>query len=79
MLLTAQHVVVGVVCDGVDMRRSLRAALSFIGSNHRGRVDWQPFIWIYGDTEKPRVRLHTHTERITAHTQLNYRIIHFQE
>lgn len=55
--LTAQHVIVGVICDGVDVRRSLRAAFAFVGSDHRGGVDGKPFVWIHGHTEKPGVGL----------------------
>lgn len=55
--LTAQHVVVGVICDGVDVRRSLGAPLAFVGSDHGGRVDGEPFVWIHRHTEEPRVGL----------------------
>lgn len=55
--LTAQHVIVRIVCDGVDVRRRLRAAFAFVGGDHRGCVDGQPFVWIHRHTEEPGVRL----------------------
>lgn len=55
--LTAQHVVVGVVCYGVDVRGHLGAALAFVGSDHGGRVDGQPLVWIHCHTEEPGVGL----------------------
>lgn len=55
--LTAQHVVVGVVCDGVDVRRRLRAPLALVGGDHGGRVDGQPLVGVDGHTEEARVGL----------------------
>lgn len=39
------------------MRRHLRAAFAFVGSDHRGSVDGQPFVWIHRHTEEPGVGL----------------------
>lgn len=54
---TSQHVVVGVVCDGVDVRRRLGAAFALVGSNHGGCVDRQPFVWIHRHAEEAGVGL----------------------
>jgi hypothetical protein len=50
--LTAQHVIVGVICHCVYMRWGLRAALSLVGGHHRSRVDREPFVGVDGDTEE---------------------------
>lgn len=64
--LTSQHVIVCVVCDGVDVWRRLGAAFALVGSNHGGCVDRQPFVWIHRHTEEPRVGLRTrHSVRMT--------------
>lgn len=55
--LTAQHVIVCIVCDGVDVWRRLRAPFAFVGCDHRGCVDWQPFVWIQRHTEESGVGL----------------------
>lgn len=55
--LTAQHVVIRVVCDGVDVRRRLGAPLALVGSDHGGGVDGQPLVWIHRHTEESRVGL----------------------
>ncbi len=55
--LTAQHVIIGIVCNGVDVWRRLRAAFAFVGSHHGGCVDRQPFVWIHGHTEEAGVGL----------------------
>lgn len=55
--LTAQHVVVGVVCDGVDVRRRLRAPLAFVGGDHGSRVDGQPLVGVDRHAEEARVGL----------------------
>lgn len=55
--LTAQHVIICIVCNGVDVWRRLRAAFAFVGGDHRGCVDWQPFVWIHSHTEEPGVGL----------------------
>lgn len=55
--LTAQHVVVGVVGDGVDVRRCLRAPLALVGCHHGRRVHGQPLVGVDGDTEEARVGL----------------------
>ena len=39
------------------MRRHLRAAFAFVGSDHGGRVDGQPFVRIHRHTEEPGVGL----------------------
>lgn len=54
---TSQHVIVRVVCDGVDVRRRLGAAFALVGCNHGGCVDWQPFVWVHRHAEEPRVGL----------------------
>lgn len=63
--LTAQHVVVCVICDGVDVRWHLRAAFAFVGGDHRGRVDGQPFVRIHRHTEEPGVGLRKQERRYT--------------
>lgn len=55
--LTAQHVVIRVVCDRVDVRRRLGAPLALVGSDHRGGVDGQPLVWIHRHTEESGVGL----------------------
>lgn len=51
--LTAQHVVVGVVGDGVDVRGGLGAPLPLVGRHHGRGVDGQPLVGVDGDTEEP--------------------------
>lgn len=65
--LTAQHVIVGTVCNGVDVRRRLRAAFALVGSDHRSSIDRQPFVWIDCHTEEARVRLRKQ-EDMTQHS-----------
>lgn len=55
--LTAQHVVIRVVCDGVDVRRRLGAPLALVGGDHGGGVDGQPLVWIHRHTEESGVGL----------------------
>lgn len=55
--LTAQHVIVCIVCDGVDVWRGLSAPLAFVGGDNGGSVDRQPFVRIHGHAEESRVRL----------------------
>lgn len=55
--LTAQHVVVGIVGDGVDVRGCLGAPLALVGCHHRRGVDGQPLVGVDSDTEEPRVGL----------------------
>lgn len=57
MVLTAQHVIVGVICYGIYMGWGLRAALSLVSSNHGSCVDGEPFVGVDGDTEEARVCL----------------------
>lgn len=57
MALTAEHVVVGVICHCIYMRRGLRAALALVGGHHSSCVDREPFVWVNGDTEEARVCL----------------------
>lgn len=54
---TAQHVVVGVVSDGVDVWRCLGAPLPLVGRHHGRSVDRQPFVGVDGDAEEPRIGL----------------------
>lgn len=68
--LTAQHVVICVVCDGVDVRRRLRAAFALVGGDHRGRVDGQPFVRIHRHTEEPGVGLRKQERFYTFHLYL---------
>ena len=51
--LTAQHVVVGVVSDGVDVGRDLGAAFALVGSHHWWRVDRQPLVRVHRHAEEP--------------------------
>lgn len=55
--LTPQHVVVCIICDGVDVWGRLRAAFALVGGDHLGRVDRQPFVGIHRHAEQPRVGL----------------------
>lgn len=57
LILTAQHVIVGIVSDGIDVRWSLGATFAFVSSHYKGRVDGKQFIWVHGHTEQSRVRL----------------------
>ena len=66
--LTTQHVIVGIVCYGVDVGRGLGAAFAFVGSNYRGGVDGQPFVRVHCHTEEPRVCLWKEAE----HYELQY-------
>lgn len=54
---TSQHVIVGVVRDGVDVRRRLGAAFALVGGDHGGCVDRQPFVWIHRHAEEAGVGL----------------------
>lgn len=54
---TSQHVVVGIVRDGVDVRRRLGAAFALVGGHHGGRVDRQPFVRVHRHTEEAGVGL----------------------
>lgn len=62
--LTAQHVVVGIVGNGVDVRGGLGAPLALVGCHHRRRVDGQPLVGVDGDTEEPRVGLQRERGRV---------------
>ena len=57
LVFTCQHVLVGIVRDGEDMRRSFTPLLSSIGNNHFLVVDWQPLVGVNSHTEQPRVGL----------------------
>lgn len=57
MALTAEHVIVGIICHCIYMRRGLRAALALVGGHHSSCVDREPFVWVNGDTEEARVCL----------------------
>lgn len=63
MRLTAQHIIVGVVSDGVDMGRGLIAPLAFVGSDHIRRIDGEILIWVDCHTEQPRVGLQREREK----------------
>ena len=54
---TREHVLVGIVRDGEDVRRSFTPLLSSIGNNHLLVVDWQPLVGVDSDAEQPRVGL----------------------
>ena len=54
---TCQHVLVGIVRDGEDMRRSFTPLLSSVGHHHLLVVDRQPLVGVDRHTEQPRVRL----------------------
>lgn len=56
---TLHHVPVGVVCDGVDVRRHLVAFLALVHLDDLLRVDWQHLIGIDDHAEQTRVRLRT--------------------
>lgn len=58
--LTAQHVIIGIVCNGVDVWRRLGATFAFVGGHNGRRVHRQPFVWIHRHTEKSRVGLRKH-------------------
>ena len=54
---TLQHVGVGIVGDGEDVRRHLRlSAPAVLGHNAR-RVDGQPLVRVHGHAEQTRVGL----------------------
>lgn len=55
--LTAQHVIVGVICHRIYVGRGLRAALSLVSGYHGGCIDREPFVGVDGDTEEARVCL----------------------
>lgn len=57
VVLTAEHVVVGIICHCIYMRWGLGAALALVGSHHNSCVDREPFVWVNGDTEEARVCL----------------------
>lgn len=57
MMITSQHVLVGIVWDGEDVRRSFSPLLSSVGNNHLLVVDRQPLVGVDCHTEEPRVGL----------------------
>lgn len=54
---TLHHVPVGVVRDGVDVRRHLVALLSLVHLDDLLRVDGQHLVGVHHHTEETRVRL----------------------
>lgn len=56
-LLTHQHVVVGVVRDGEEVRRSFVAFLPLVHLSHLGPIDGQPFVRVDRHAEEARVGL----------------------
>lgn len=56
--LTLQHVPVGVVSHGEQMRRHLGSLLALVLGDHVGCVDWQSSVGVNGDAEQPGVGLH---------------------
>ena len=56
-VLTCQHVLIGVVRDGEDVRWSFSPLLSSVGFHHLLVVDWQPFVGVDSHAEQPRVGL----------------------
>jgi len=59
--LTLQHVAVGVVGDGEEVRRRLVASLALVQQDHVLIVDRQATVRVDGHAEQARVRL---TQRI---------------
>ena len=57
LVLTSKHIRIGVVRDGVEMGRHLRAFLPTIGENHFHRVDGQAFVRVDHHAEETRIRL----------------------
>lgn len=55
--LTCQHVLIGVVRDGEDVRWGLAPLLAPVGGHHFGIVHWQPLVGVDSDTEEARVGL----------------------
>lgn len=66
VVLTAEHVVVGIICHCIYMRWGLGATLALVGSHHSSCVDREPFVWVNGDTEEARVCL----KRESSQTEL---------
>lgn len=60
---TCQHVLVRVVGDGVDVRRSFTPLLPSVGVDHGLVVNRQPLVGVDGDAEEPRVRLRSQSHR----------------
>lgn len=65
--LTLEHVPVGIVRDGVDVRRHLRPPLALVHVHHLGCVDGQPPVGVDCHTEEARVSL-AREERETVNT-----------
>lgn len=56
-VLTHEHVVVGVVRDGEEVRWHLGALFAFVHVCHAGSVDGQPLVGVDCHTEQARVGL----------------------
>lgn len=56
-LLTHQHVVVGIVRDGEEVRRNFVTLLPLVYLSHFCAVDGQPFVWVDRHAEEARVGL----------------------
>jgi len=50
-----QHVTVGSLSDGPQMRRNFISPLAKVKLDYSGGVDWKPFVRVDNNTEKTRV------------------------
>jgi len=64
--LTLQHVAIGVVGDGEEMRRHFVAPLALVQRDHVLIIDRQAPVRIDGDAEQSRVRLNIHTSTFSV-------------
>ena len=56
-VLTQQHAPVGLVSDGIHVRRDLMALLAPVQLNHFLSVDGVESVRVHHHTEQPRIRL----------------------
>ena len=68
ILALAQHVVVGVVRDGVDVRGHLSLALVLVAHDDVVIVDGEPLVGVDGDTEETGVGVDQ--EKLVARLQV---------
>lgn len=69
--LTLHHVPVGVVRDGVDVRRDLMALFAFVHFNDLLRVDRQHFIRVHHHAKQPRVCLKKNKRHLSFPLYMN--------
>lgn len=61
--LTLEHVMIGIVRDGEEVRGHLSTLLALVHLDHPGSVDWQPLVGVDGHAEQTRVRLEGEKEK----------------